>query len=98
MARWVLPVLVGPRTAVTPAPRARASRGVGDENERGIRFPGWEWPGSSAGTPFCITMRRQESVALKQANKSGTNRARIADSHAVQLRSPRHIVLPSSEP
>src|ERR1700745_3390735 len=45
MARWVLPVLVGPRTAVTPAPRARASREAGDENESDIRFPGWEWPG-----------------------------------------------------
>src|SRR4051812_18911242 len=47
MARWVLPVLVGPRTAVTPAPRARASREAGDENESDIRFPGWEWPGPS---------------------------------------------------
>src|SRR5262245_36451375 len=36
IARWVLPVLVGPSTAVTPAPRARASRLVGDENEMGI--------------------------------------------------------------
>src|SRR5262245_38901115 len=36
MARWVLPVLVGPSTAVTPAPRGRASRGAGDENEMAI--------------------------------------------------------------
>src|SRR5262245_30285624 len=36
MARWVLPVLVGPSTAVTPAPRARASRLWGAENETGI--------------------------------------------------------------
>src|SRR5881394_3178229 len=34
MARCVLPVLVGPRTAVTPAPRA--SRDVERENEMGI--------------------------------------------------------------
>ena len=31
MARWVLPVLVGPRTAVTPAPRRRPSRDAGDD-------------------------------------------------------------------
>src|SRR3954471_4359440 len=36
IARWVLPVLVGPSTAVTPAPRARASRLIGDEKEIGI--------------------------------------------------------------
>src|SRR4029079_1838887 len=42
MARWVLPVLVGPSTAVTPAPRRRPSRVTGDENEIGIGFPGWE--------------------------------------------------------
>src|SRR5262245_32263516 len=36
MARWVLPVLVGPSTAVTPAPRARTSRVRGAENETGI--------------------------------------------------------------
>ena len=42
MARWVLPVLVGPSTAVTPAPRARASRVTGEEKEMGIddRKPG----------------------------------------------------------
>src|SRR5712691_9985585 len=36
MARWVLPVLVGPSTAVTPAPRAPESRLVGEEKEMGI--------------------------------------------------------------
>jgi hypothetical protein len=36
MARWVLPVLVGPSTAVTPVPRALESRLVGEENEIGI--------------------------------------------------------------
>ena len=34
MARWVLPVLVGPSTAVTPAPGAR-SEAKGEE-EKGI--------------------------------------------------------------
>src|SRR3954468_7099777 len=35
MARWVLPVLVGPSTAVTPAPGARSWPDV-DEVEKGI--------------------------------------------------------------
>ena len=37
MARWVLPVLVGPSTAVTPAPRVRLSRLAGEEKVMGIR-------------------------------------------------------------
>jgi hypothetical protein len=32
-------VLVGPSTAVTPAPRARASRAEGEEKEMGIKCP-----------------------------------------------------------
>ena len=36
IARCVLPVLVGPSTAVTPAPRAPESRLVGEEKEIGI--------------------------------------------------------------
>src|SRR5215469_11521528 len=39
IARWVLPVLVGPSTAVTPWPRATASREVAEEKEMGIRGP-----------------------------------------------------------
>src|SRR2546421_12013722 len=39
MARWVLPVLVGPSTAVTPAPRAPELRLVGEEKEMGISRP-----------------------------------------------------------
>jgi hypothetical protein len=41
MARCVLPVLVGPRTAVTPAPRAPESRLDGEEKEMDI--DGQEW-------------------------------------------------------
>src|SRR3990172_6708473 len=47
MARWVLPVLVGPRTAVTPRPRGAPSEFEG--NGRLIsrcpkdRFPGVTW-------------------------------------------------------
>src|ERR1700752_1224239 len=39
IARNVLPVLVGPRTAVTPAPRARGSRAEWDDREIGIKIP-----------------------------------------------------------
>src|ERR1700728_621259 len=39
IARWVLPVLVGPSTAVTPWPRATTSREETEEKEMGIRGP-----------------------------------------------------------
>src|ERR1044071_10342925 len=39
IARCVLPVLVGPSTAVTPAPRARASRAEWEENDIDIKNP-----------------------------------------------------------
>src|SRR5262249_44044286 len=39
MARCVLPVLVGPSTAVTPEPRARSSRSALGENEIDIESP-----------------------------------------------------------
>src|ERR1700738_329244 len=87
MARWVLPVLVGPSTAVTPAPRARASRSVAGEEGIGI------------GGPGCRSGQRQhlyhnntlESPVLKVWNESGTNRGRIGDTRRVRLRSPRHM-------
>jgi hypothetical protein len=41
MARWVLPVLVGPSTAVTPAPRARDVRFGCGEKEMAITHPDW---------------------------------------------------------
>src|ERR1700761_639312 len=36
MARWVLPVLVGPSTAVTPAPGARSLENKGCEDEKAM--------------------------------------------------------------
>src|SRR6185436_11776618 len=39
IARCVLPVLVGPSTAVTPAPRARTSRAEWEENDIDINNP-----------------------------------------------------------
>jgi hypothetical protein len=46
-----LPVLVGPSTAVTPAPRARPSRLVVGEKEIGIKDP----VTAQAAAPSCIT-------------------------------------------
>src|SRR6187401_3561264 len=74
IARWVLPVLVGPSTAVTPVPRARASRLLGEENEIAISVPG-----EGKGPPpfpslFCTTMRRGKSLWLS----CGTSLERIA--------------------
>src|SRR5215469_12147029 len=90
MARWVFPVLVGPSTAVTPAPRARRARSAGGENEIGIKVP--------AFTRHCAVWRallyhnvtRNISV-LKMWNESGTNRGRIGDSQTVRFRSPRYM-------
>jgi len=61
----VLPVLVGPRTAVTPAHGAGVARRRRRKRKR-HQISRVEWPGSSAGTPFCITMRRRKSAALSK--------------------------------
>src|SRR5512146_321229 len=60
MARWVLPVLVGPSTAVTPAPRARAPRTGCGEKLRVITDPDWQPDpvGEARPRSSCITMRR----------------------------------------
>ena len=62
MARWVLPVLVGPRMAVTPAPRTRASRLAGEEKEMAIGM-------IQRTAPVCITMRRRDKPVLKLWNE-----------------------------
>src|SRR5579863_102950 len=81
MARWVFPVLVGPSTAVTPAPRVRASRSAGGENEMGIEDPAFRapgWPANEAGQGedacLCITTRRSKDLCLR----CGTSLERIA--------------------
>src|ERR1700692_890050 len=86
MARCVLPVLVGPSTAVTPAPRARRSRLAGGENEIGIKRPAW------GRQSRCLYHNATLGKAvLKMWNESGTNRGRIGDSEPVRLRSPRDV-------
>jgi len=47
MARWVLPVLVGPSTAVTPKPGARSLANVGAEEEKTM-FSGEYWVAKTA--------------------------------------------------
>src|ERR1700692_209980 len=75
MARCVLPVLVGPRTAVTPAPRARAPRATGEEKEIGISYPECgKGPSKTGFRPFCTTMRRVKDLGLS----SRTSLERIA--------------------
>src|SRR5579863_7771771 len=94
MARWVLPVLVGPSTAVTPAPRARASDLADTGKEIGIKGSGWAPPpGPSAargkgsvGAHLYHNMTLERAV-LKVWNESGTNRGRIGDSRFVRIRS-----------
>src|SRR5262245_9438057 len=65
MARWVFPVLVGPSTAVTPAPRARDARAGCWEKLMAITRPDWrESLGAGLSRPPCITMRRQARAWL----------------------------------
>src|ERR1700739_3137017 len=98
MARWVLPVLVGPSTAVTPAPRARASRSVAGEKEIGIEGPDWPppFPPARAAESWgwgqhLYHNKTPQSPVLKVWNESGTNHGRIGDSRRVRLRSLRHM-------
>ena len=66
MARWVLPVLVGPSTAVTPAPRVRDARQVCWGKTDGHYASGLvaEHLGHSPERAFCITMRRRACAWL----------------------------------
>src|SRR6516165_10124496 len=88
IARWVFPVLVGPKMAVTPAPRAPDSRLVTLEKEIGIKG------GAMGRSCFCTTTKRPKGrcpPVLNLWNGSRTNRARIADSKDVGLRSRLHL-------
>src|SRR6202166_4268311 len=97
MARWVFPVLVGPSTAVTPAPRARKLRSAGGENEIGIKgpaltpFPAFRLRQGPGGDVFLYHNVTLERPVLKMWNESGTNRGRIGDSDPVRVRSPRYV-------
>src|SRR5271156_1556582 len=84
MARWVLPVLVGPNTAVTPAPRARRSRSVEGENEIGI-----EGPDCRAGAAGASVSQQHDGKALVLAGtalclRCGTSLERIAAESATR--------------
>src|SRR5262249_38916278 len=80
IARWVLPVLVGPSTAVTPAPRARASRLIGEEKEMGIddrtrSHKGAGWPGRALTAVACH--RQWRSVRRGSGFTSRISRSRL---------------------
>src|ERR1700722_4674366 len=95
IARWVLPVLVGPSTAVTPAPGARSLWNAA-EGEKAIFFGCFYWAQASASvlTPAylqkCLTLRRIWGCGLS----SGTTLERKAPESPtpppVPLRSPQH--------
>src|SRR5215472_16803008 len=89
IARWVLPVLVGPSTAVTPEPRARSSRSALGENEIDIEARLRRYHAGKVA--LSITTAAVESPVLNVWNESGTNRGRIGDSAAVRLRSLRYM-------
>src|SRR5258707_8856661 len=99
IARWVLPVLVGPSTAVTPEPRARASRATGEEKEIGISCPaGGEGSLRNPYPPPLYHNVTMEGARRKHWNESGTNRARISDSAGVKIRSRRYVAIPRPRP
>src|SRR5918995_5095245 len=87
IARWVLPVLVGPSTAVTPVPRARASRLLGEENEIAISGPGERERAATLSKPHLYHNATGEKPVVKLWNESRTKRARIGDSPTVGVRS-----------
>src|SRR5947208_15215991 len=90
IARWVLPVLVGPSTAVTPAPGARPLARLDGDDEKamisGWFLRRWRWArvpqkacrgfgiGNTRGGYKCFTMRRVSGRGLS----SGTSPERIA--------------------
>ena len=80
MARWVLPVLVGPSTAVTPAPRARDWAFGFCEKDRDITLRFRDGGGAEG---FLYHNATAQGRAVKLWNESGTKRARITDSGAV---------------
>src|SRR6185312_12986571 len=94
IARWVLPVLVGPSTAVTPAPRARASL-AWVEKEIVIKFLG-----AAAGMipalrrcrkSRCRISGGRHQTRINPPNEPRTNRGRIADLPLVRLRSRQQL-------
>src|SRR5580698_7001994 len=90
MARWVFPVLVGPSTAVTPAPRARWSRSAGGEKEIGIKNPAFASTGRIKHSVLYHNVTLERPV-LNMWNESRTKRGRIGDSKRIRVRSPRYM-------
>jgi hypothetical protein len=89
-----LPVLVGPSTAVTPAPGAlslgnKSREESGEEDEKAMI--------SGSFCDACFEEVFQYAThwgpRFKLWNESGTNRARIADSAPLLIRSPQHLAL-----
>src|ERR1700740_2461198 len=88
IARCVLPVLVGPSTAVTPWPRTTASRDVTEEKEIGIQGScRWEPspPRPAVGVSQCDARRGFFVGPTGFANESRTNHERIGDSVGVGI-------------
>src|SRR5262245_2691881 len=84
MARWVLPVLVGPSTAVTPTPRARASRLWGAEKETGITIR-WAFRRSRnarylpvLGRKSCALKSGSPRIAVYPERRHGSSRVGVA--------------------
>src|SRR3974377_2361246 len=77
IARWVFPVFVGPRTAVTPAPRVPEARLVAEENE--IDIKNWNWGEFIPAAPRrCVPQCDAQSPVAGLCLSCGTSLERIA--------------------
>ena len=92
MARWVLPVLVGPSTATTLRPAdGRAAPGLGETFMRTVRAQSFAVGPAAGGRRSLLyhsgtearTKFRFRPNALNRWNESGTKPVRIADSRPV---------------
>src|SRR5882757_8757627 len=77
MARWVLPVLVGPRTAVTPRARIGGGSTVGIIKGNGSRWLGVVEQGETAKRPCLERNMGLFRARVNPPNAHGTERARI---------------------
>src|SRR6201996_9458318 len=76
IARWVLPVLVGPSTAVTPAPGARSLENKGGEDEKAMISGSFCGAGRGRvfrkqGSWVCVRTREPGGQVFQDATHTG---------------------------
>src|SRR5690242_8549695 len=93
IAKWVLPVLVGPSTAVTPAPRAPLSRATGEAKESAIGISATRGTAVRSRRGSCLYHNATGEAALsRQRQRKGTRPERIA-AESLTLQVSRFVLL-----